>query len=167
MQSNPASLIVQEEGLRKKLEKNRVLVVQPSNRTEGAADSCGCSNNTAPVVSVVSGTPQETTGGSEIAPIVFSATDSDSEVLFDVFSFSFNDGSGQDGLPSGLSSNCTTGTGTMDCTVSGTAPLTPGLYEIKLEVTDGLATGSDTASITVIHSGDTIFEDGFEVQITP
>jgi len=166
IQSNPSNLIVEEAGLRKKLEKNRVLVVQPSDRTQGRAGICGCSTNTAPVVSVISGTPQETIGGAVIASIEFSATDSDSEVLLDVFSFTFNDGSRQDGLPSGLSSNCTAGSGTLDCSVTGTAPMTPGLYEIKLEVSDGLDTGHDTASITVTNSSNTIFKNGFEDQIT-
>ena len=102
--------------------------------------------------------------GTAITNITFAATDTDSGVLFEDFSYTFNGGSSQSGLPAPLADSCTPGTGTLNCTVSGNAPAVAGQYLISLEVNDGLAIGSATATLNVTSfpPGDLIMQDGFE-----
>lgn len=150
-------------GLEQRLEKSAFVVMKPQAKTEGLAGLCSCPGNIAPVVTVNSGSPQEVAAGALITSIQFSASDEDSQVLMEFFSFTLNGGSKQLGLPDGLLDNCIADTGTMRCTVSGTAPVTAGAYLIKLEVSDGFSLGSATATLTVISPPPAqIFADGFE-----
>lgn len=127
------------------------------------ADVCGCPDNVAPSVNLVSGDAQQLANNTPIGNIVFSATDVDSDLLMDFFSYQFNGGSAIDGMPAGLSKSCSSGTGTLDCTVSGTSPGAPGSYSIIFAVYDGFNTTSLSASLTVTGSlPEIIFEHGFE-----
>lgn len=139
------------------------LVLQSADSVAGA---CSCPGNVAPIVNLVSGGGQQVNSNSPIGNIVFSGTDVDSDVLFDFFSYQLDGGVPIDGLPAGLSKSCTTGTGTIDCTVSGTAPGTSGAYSIILDVSDGFDTTSQSAGLTVNAIDpplpETIFENGFE-----
>jgi hypothetical protein len=116
---------------------------------EAAAGVCSCPGNAAPIVSLDSGGAQQVTINTNIGDIVFSASDQDSEVLFDSFSYQLNGGGVIDGLPASLSKNCSSGVGTLGCTVSGVAPGTAGSYNIILDVSDGFNTRSRSTSLTV------------------
>lgn len=130
------------------------------------AGVCNCPGNVAPVVNLVSGGGQQVVSGSPIGNIIFSATDVDSDVLIDLFSYQLNGGTVIDDLPAGLSKSCTQGTGTLNCTVSGTAPSSVGLYNIILEVSDGFNITPQSAELTVNRIDpplpETIFENSFE-----
>lgn len=133
---------------------------------DGVAGVCSCPGNVAPTVNLVSGGGQQVTSNSPIRNIVFTGTDVDSDVLFDFFRYQFNGGVAIDGLPAGLAKNCTSGTGTLDCTVSGTAPGTSGPYNIILDVSDGLIRTSQSAEL-IVNAIDPplpeiIFKNGFE-----
>lgn len=148
------------------LDGNAFVVLKPQPRTEGVAGLCDCPGNTPPVVIVDSGSPQEAMAGAAVTSIEFSASDADSEVLMESFSFTLNGGNSQSGLPGGLVENCVAGTGTLACTVRGTAPMVPGTYLIDLEVSDGFDSGSATATLTVTPAPtEQIFADGFEEQL--
>jgi len=147
------------------LDGNTFVVLKSQPRIEGGAGLCDCPGNRPPGVIVESGSPQEAEAGAAVTSIEFSASDVDSEVLSETFSFTLNGSNSQLGLPSGLVENCVPGTGTMACTVSGTAPLIPGTYLIELEVFDGFSLGSATATLTVTPPpAEQIFADGFEDQ---
>jgi len=149
--------------LEQRLQESTFVVMQPQASVEGAAGVCSCPGNRPPVVTVNSGSPQEVMAGASITSIGFSASDVDSEVLMEDFSFTLNGGSKQLGLPGGLGDSCVPGIGTLSCTVSGTAPATAGAYLIKLEVSDGFSLGSATATLTVTQPPlEQIFADGFE-----
>jgi len=148
------------------LEESAVVVMKPQATVEGVAGLCSCPDNRPPVVTVKSGSPQEAIAGAAVIPIEFTASDGDSEVLTEFFSFTLNGSSKQLGLPSGLVDNCIPGTGTLSCTVSGSAPVTVGIYLILLEVSDGFSLGSATATLTVTAApSEQIFIDGFENQL--
>lgn len=149
--------------LTRALEESTVVVMKPQARAQGGAGLCGCPGNRPPVVSVKSGSPQEAISGAAITSIEFTASDVDSEVLTEFFSFTLNGSSKQLGLPAGLLGNCVSGTGTLSCTVSGTAPISTGSYLLQLEVSDGFSLGSATATLSVIT--EQIFADGFEDQL--
>jgi len=149
--------------LLKALDESAVVVMKPQAQPEGGAGLCGCPGNRPPVVSVKSGSSQEAISGAAITSIEFTASDVDSEVLTEFFSFTLNGSSKQLGLPAGLLDNCVAGTGTLSCTISGTAPIPTGSYLIQLEVSDGFSLGSATATLSVI--AEQIFADGFEDQL--
>jgi hypothetical protein len=149
--------------LLKVLDKSAVAVMKPQAQAQGGAGLCNCPGNRPPVVSVKSGSPQEAIAGAAITSIEFTASDVDSEVLTEFFSFTLNGSSKKLGLPSGLVENCVSGSGTLSCTVSGSAPLTVGTYLILLEVSDGFSLGSATATLTTTAPpSEQIFVDGFE-----
>lgn len=116
-----------------------------------AADQCSCPDpgNATPVVAVPTGAPQQVAEGAAIATIGFSATDSDGDTLTASFSFRKDTGLSTPGLPGGLVSNCTGNAGSLSCPVTGTAPATLGTYAIRLSVSDGSASASRTATLTV------------------
>ena len=149
--------------LNKALEDSAVVVMKPQAQAQGGAGLCGCPGNRPPVVSVRSGSPQAVVAGAAITSIDFTASDVDSEILTEFFSFTLNGSSKKLGLPAGLIDGCVSGSGTLSCTVSGTAPIPAGSYLIQLEVSDGFSLGSATATLTVI--AEQIFADGFEDQL--
>ena len=122
---------------------------------------CSCDSNAPPEVGVDTGENQAAGPGDPVL-IEYSATDVDSEVLTDIFTYQFNGGPVQQDLPTGLARNCTVGAGTLSCTVTGSAPLVSGFYAIRLVVTDNLSSGFATAFLTVLP--EVIFLDGFETR---
>ena len=116
---------------------------------EAAAGVCSCPGNAAPIVSLDSGGGQQVTINTLVEDIIFSASDQDSDVLFDFFSYQLNGGAAIDGVPAGLSKSCSSGVGTLSCNVSGTAPGTAGSYNIIFAVSDGFNTRSRSTSLTV------------------
>ncbi|MEE4174144.1 MAG: proprotein convertase P-domain-containing protein [Xanthomonadales bacterium] len=116
-----------------------------------AADQCSCPDpgNATPVLAAPTGAPQQVAEGAAISTIGFSATDSDGDTLTPSFSFRKDTGLSTPGLPGGLVANCTGNAGTLSCPVTGTAPATLGEYVIRLSVSDGLASASRTATLTV------------------
>lgn len=179
--------------LTRELEDESFLVTQvrlPSKSTGGIvsydfandapvvmAGVCSCPGNIAPALNITSGSPQSLGIGSTIANIRWSATDPDSDLLSETFSYTRDNGSTLPGLPAGLSKSCTTGTGTLTCVVSGTAPGTAGVYRIRLDVADGFNNVFQTATLTATEprppggitvsaiSGDTS-EDGTSATFT-
>lgn len=146
--------------LQQRLEKNLVVVLQPQVSAEPTPGLCSCPGNQAPEVTVRSGSPQSVLAGTAIEPIDFVATDVDSEVLSEYFSYTLNGGGKQLGLPGGLFDDCVPGIGTITCSVVGTAPVGTGDYLITMDVIDGFNLGTATATLTVLS--ETIFADGFE-----
>lgn len=143
-----------------KLAEGPYAVVMAQARPDAVAGHCGCPNNQPPVVNVTSGVVQTVAPGAPITAIVFAATDPDSEVLLEDFSYTLDGGGSVPGLPAPLVENCMADTGTLDCTVTGNAPAGEGQYLIRMEVSDGLESASATA--TLIVSADGIFIHGFE-----
>lgn len=139
-----------------------MVAVMPT--AQGGAVYCSCpgggGGNLPPFVYVQTGSPQGALRATEIAEILFRASDANSDVLSGQFSHTFN-GTPAGGLPVGLHQNCSASPGTLSCPVNGTAPEAPGSYLITLTVSDGTASRSATASLEVWESIQ-IFEDGFE-----
>ena len=127
-----------------------------------AAGPCACPGpgNSPPSVAVQSGSPQTVDRGETIAEILFRATDADGDTLQGSLSYVF-DTQLQDGLPPGLAQSCSSSAGLLQCGVTGTAPDTPGLWQIRQSVSDGKSSASATASLEV-RDPVRIFIDGFE-----
>lgn len=149
-----------------KAEKGTVLILQTAVKPAQTANVCVCPNpdNRPPVTSIQGGSPQEAVAETSIVPILFQATDADLQSLNETFSFKLDGGTSQPGLPAGLSKSCTSESGELNCSVSGTAPLQPALYQIQFTASDGLASDSATAQLTVVAGPqpEQIFNDGFE-----
>ena len=145
--------------LNTRLQSGLLVTIKPQGPMPVVAAVCSCDGNLAPEVGVTAGQDLAVTAGAPVQ-IDFAATDADSEVLMDTFTWQLDGGDSQPDLPAGLVKNCTAGSGTLDCSVSGTAPGVIGVYAIRLEVSDGLASGFATALLTVFHEN--IFSDGFE-----
>jgi len=152
--------------IERELESSAFVILQPETEVAATAALCYCPGpgNNPPVAIVQSGSPQQATAGEAITTILFSASDSDSATLTHDFSYSLDGGQQTAGLPGGLSKACSAGSGTLSCSVSGTAPLTTGTYVIRFEVWDGSSAGSATAELTVVDGvrPETVFSDGFE-----
>ncbi len=146
--------------LQKSLKKSTVVVMQPQVNAGASAGLCSCPGNQPPEVTVRSGSPQIAIAGAGIETIDYVATDVDSEVLTENFSYTLEGGNTQLGLPAGLVEDCAPGVGTLTCTVGGTAPATTGVYLITMDVIDGFNLSSATALLTVIS--EQVFSDGFE-----
>jgi hypothetical protein len=148
--------------LEQSLEGNTVVVMQ-AQVVRAPANLCTCpTDNAAPVVQLNAGSQQSVGAGTPIAQIQFVATDVDSPDLNGNFSYTLDGGGSVAGLPTGLSSNCVTGSGTLDCNVDGTAPVVTGTYLITLDVSDGVASGSATATLMITDRTERIFWNGFE-----
>lgn len=150
--------------LERQLESSPLVVMQPQEEVPQAAPVCYCPGNSPPIATVQSGSPQQATSGEAISTIVFSATDSDSLILTHEFFHTFDGGLQQSGLPGGLGEVCSTGSGTLSCSVDGSAPLTSGSYLIRFEVRDSSSSDSATAELTVVDivRPEILFLDGFE-----
>jgi hypothetical protein len=159
--------IAQErDRIERQLQSSDFVVLQPETRIAEVASLCYCPGpgNSPPVASVLSGSPQEATAGAAITDILFKATDADSATLTHSFFHSLDGGPQASGLPAGLAQSCSAGSGTLSCTVSGTAPLTNGIYLIRFEARDGSSADSATAQLTVVGGAppETLFSNGFE-----
>ena len=152
--------------IERQLQSSNFVVLQPETGISEPAALCYCPNpgNSPPVASVLSGSPQQATAGAVITDIRFNATDTDSATLTHRFFCSLDGGPETPGLPEGLAQSCTAGSKTLSCTVSGTAPLTNGVYLIRFEARDGSSADSATAQLTVVGGvqPETLFSDGFE-----
>jgi len=144
-----------------RLQSDSLVTIQPQVLAPSAGVVCSCDGNAPPEVGVDAGENQSAGPGDPVL-IEYSATDVDSDVLTDIFTYQFDGGPTQQGLPTGLVRNCTAGTGTLSCTVTGSAPSVSGFYAIRLEVSDSLSSGFATAILTVVP--EVIFLDGFETR---
>lgn len=150
--------------LEQQLESSLLVVMQPQVEVVQTAALCYCPNNDPPVAGVSSGSPQQATAGAAIVPILFDATDSDSPTLTHEFFHTLDGGLQQAGLPGGLGEACSSGSGTLSCSVTGAAPLAIGSYLIRFEVHDDSSSDAATAELTVIDGvkPETVFSSGFE-----
>jgi hypothetical protein len=148
----------------RRLQTSSVVVMQPQPAAAQAAALCYCPGYKPPVANLQSGSPQQAPAGSVIAAIQFNATDADSATLTHEFFHSLDGGIQTAGLPVGLGQACSAGSGTLSCSVSGTAPLTTGTYLIRFEARDSSSADSATATLTVIDvvRPETVFSNGFE-----
>jgi hypothetical protein len=137
-----------------------LLVISPT--PQGAPVTCDCAGggNEAPSAYVQSGSPQSVQPSETIAEILFGATDADNDAMTPEFSYTQN-GSPSAGLPAGLTQNCSSAPGLLECPVNGTAPQAPGIYVIQMTASDGLLSDSASARLEVL-AVDKIFADGFE-----
>jgi hypothetical protein len=157
-------LAQERASLEQQLESSPLVVMQPRVQAVQQAALCYCPGNDPPVASVQSGSPQQVSAGAAIAPIWFDATDSDSPTLTHEFFHTLDGGLQQAGLPGGLGEACSAGSGTLSCSVTGSAPLAIGSYLIQIEVHDGSSSASATAELTVVDGvkPETVFSNGFE-----
>jgi len=148
------------------LEADSVIIMKPQMDAAFTPLSCSCpgNGNASPKATVDSGIGQQVISGTAISSIIFSATDSDSGTLTESFSYTRDGGARVNGLPGGLSSHCTSGSGSLTCTITGTAPATSGNYRIFMSASDGNSSGSTSATLEVNSEPlpDPIFSDGFE-----
>lgn len=154
--------------LERQLQSSNFVVLQPEIPVTEAASLCYCPGpgpgNSPPEARVQSGSPQQATAGTAITDIRFYATDNDSATLTHRFFYSLDGGPQTSGLPEGLAQSCYASSKTLSCTVSGTAPMTNGVYLIRIEVRDGSSADSATAQLTVVGGvpPGTLFSNGFE-----
>lgn len=142
------------------LQSSDTVAINPT--PQGAPVVCDCSGggNEAPSAYVQSGSPQSVQPLETIAEILFGATDGDNDSMSAEFSYT-QDGSPSAGLPTGLTQNCSSAPGLLDCPVNGTAPQAPGIYVIEITASDGLLSDTATARLEVL-APNKIFADGFE-----
>ncbi|MGB8717103.1 MAG: hypothetical protein WCD66_12185 [Rhodanobacteraceae bacterium] len=145
------------------LQTKPFLAIAPELKTSALpALNCSCTGNTPPVGSVIC-TAQSRTAGAAIGSIVFMANDADGDSLSGTYSYQHDADPVQSGLPSTLSSSCVPGTGTLQCTVDGTAPTTTGIFSLMLSVGDGIDTlPLDSLLEVLAQVPGRIFADGFE-----
>lgn len=141
------------------LQSEPLVIILQQAVAEPVAGVCSCAGNATPIVVVDAGLELTVKSGDPVA-IAYSATDVDSEVLTEFFTYRLDGGPTEEGLPSGLVKNCSNGTGSLSCSVTGSAPPVSGYYAIRLEVSDGLSSGFASAFLTVLP--DLILLDGFE-----
>lgn len=139
------------------------LAVAPPIDSSSQAMACSCPVNTPPTGSV-SCAAQTQTAGRPIAPVLFVANDVDNDVLTGEFSYQRDADPIQGGLPTALTSSCTSGAGSLQCTVMGSAPAPAGNVQLVLSVNDGTATLPLSTLIDVVAPiADQIFADGFDL----
>jgi len=141
-----------------RLQTQALVIIQPQAATP-VAGVCSCDGNAPPDVEVDSGPTGPLKTGDPVL-IQFSFSDADSGVLTPFFSYTLDGGPRQEGLPTGLTPECTQGTEVLTCTITGNAPMPGGLYVIQLEVTDNLSSGFANAFLDVLR--ETILTNGFE-----
>jgi hypothetical protein len=127
---------------------------------------CGCSVDQPPDgVSTCSG--QTRTAGSPIGSVEFLATDVDSPTLTGAFSYQRDSDPAEEGLPPEITSSCSSGSGTLQCTLTGTAPAPAGLLQFTFDVSDGTFSLPLETRLEVLAVGDRVFADNFEVAGCP
>lgn len=139
------------------------LVVEAVNDSrDQLRGNCTCPNNTPPTGSV-SCAAQVRTAGTAIGSVDFLASDVDGDGLSGQFSYQRDVDPVQSGLPAPLSSSCTPGAGSLQCTVQGLAPPSAGILQLILTVSDGTATLPLSTLLEVkAPVPDRIFADGFD-----
>lgn len=130
------------------------------------AGMCGCSADKPPD-GISTCSDQTRTAGDSIGPVEFLATDSDSPTLTGAFSFQRDSDPAEVGLPPEIMSSCTSGTGTLQCTLTGTAPAPAGILQLTFDVSDGTFTLPLETRLEVLAVGDRVFADNFEMDGCP
>jgi hypothetical protein len=123
---------------------------------------CGCSVDQPPDGSSTCAT-QTRTAGTAIGAVEFAATDADSPTLTGTFSFQRDSEPAEMGLPPDVTSSCVSGSGTLQCTLTGTAPAPAGVLQFTFDVSDGTFTLPLETTLQVLAVGDRVFGDNFEV----
>ena len=122
----------------------------------------GCSCNLAPT-GLAMCDAQVRTAGTPIAPVQFLATDTDSGSLTGTFTYQRDANPQQPGLPPTITSSCTPGYGTLQCTIAGTAPAPAGILQLMLTVSDGNSSLPLSTLLGVLAPVDSqIFANGFD-----
>jgi hypothetical protein len=117
--------------------------------------------NAAPVGDV-NCSAQTRRAGSRLAPIDFSAVDSDGDLLTGLFSHTIDDGSAIQGLPASLSQSCDSLPGDLSCRVAGTTPDQAGTVQLIWTVSDGIESVQLTSTLQVKGNAQSlIFRDSF------
>lgn len=127
---------------------------------------CGCSVDQPPDGSSTCAT-QTRTAGTSIGAVEFAATDADSPTLTGTFSFQRDSAPAEMGLPPEVTSSCVSGSGTLQCTLTGTAPAPAGVLQFTFDVSDGTFTLPLETTLEVLAVGDRVFADNFEVAGCP
>ena len=150
------------------LDTQPFLVIAPAHDTSdlarlGLLASCTCPSNSPPTGSVMC-TAQTRTADTAIGTVTFVANDADGDSLSSAFSYQRDADPVQSGLPASLTSSCVAvPTGTLQCTVNGTAPGPAGIVQLNLAVSDGMATLPLQSLIEVLVAvPDRIFASTFE-----
>jgi hypothetical protein len=151
------------DDIKLQLRKLPFLAVQPvHNSSDQVRGSCTCPNNNPPTGSV-SCLAQVRTAGTAIGSVDFLANDVDGNTLSGQFSYQHDVDPVQSGLPAPLTSSCTPGVGSLQCTVQGLAPPSAGILQLILTVSDGTATLPLSTLLEVLAPvPDRIFADGFD-----
>lgn len=131
-----------------------------------ATANCGCLNNVPPIA-VTTCAAQARTVSTPIGQVQFLANDVDSTSLSSEFTYRLDSGPVQAGLPSPLDASCASGSGTLQCTVSGQAPASAGILQLNLTVSDGTSTVPVWSLLNVLAVGDQVFADGFDLPGCP
>ncbi len=127
---------------------------------------CGCSVDQPPTgVSMCAA--QTRTEGAPIGSVEFLATDPDSPTLTGQFSYQRDSDLAEPGLPPELTSSCTSGSGTLQCTLTGTAPAPAGILQFSFDVSDGTFSIPLETRLEVLAVGERIFSNNFEVAGCP
>lgn len=122
----------------------------------------GCSCNFAPT-GTASCDAQVRTAATPIAPVQFQANDVDSGTLTGTFSYQRDSNAIQPGLPATISSSCTPGFRSLQCSISGTAPAPAGILQLMLTVSDGSSSVPLSTLLGVLAPVDgQIFANGFD-----
>lgn len=139
-----------------------VAIVPPPIASARSRASCTCPQNHAPTGSVQCNA-QTRTADTPIGTVTFSANDVDGDALSGAFSYQRDADPVQAGLPGSLASSCTNGSGSLQCTVNGTAPGPAGIVQLSLSVSDGSASLPLQSLLEVLAPvPDRIFSSGFE-----
>lgn len=128
------------------------------------APNAGCTCPNTPPDGVVMCGAQTQTAGTPISTVEYLASDADGDALTGTFSYQQDAGPLQSGLPSPLTSMCTPAPGALQCTIDGNAPAQPGILQLMLTVSDGIAVPDLqlTSLLQVLAASDRIFANGFE-----
>ena len=139
-----------------------VAITPPSHSPTQMLAMCGCSVDVPPE-GASSCSTQTRTAGTSIGAVEFMATDADTPTLTGQFSYQRDADPAEMGLPPEITSSCTSGTGTLQCTLTGSAPAPAGFLQFTFDVSDGTYTLPLETSLQVLAAGDRIFADNFEV----
>ncbi|MEP6484608.1 MAG: hypothetical protein ABJB01_09160 [Rudaea sp.] len=138
-----------------------IAIAPPPRARRQTLVQCGCAVDQPPDgVSMCSA--QTRTEGTPIGPVEFLATDADTPALTGNFSYQRDSNPATVGLPPEVTSSCSAGSGTLQCTLSGTAPSPAGVLQFTFDVSDGTFTLPLESRLEVLAAGDRVFSDNFE-----
>ena len=144
-----------------RLREQPFLAIAPAPaQTGGPKSACICPNTPPDGVSMCDA--QTRTAGTTIATVEYLASDADGDALSGVYSYQHDADPVQTGLPPPLTSSCTPAPGTLQCKIDGNAPSQPGILQLRLTVSDGIADLQLTSRLQVLAASDRVFAGGFE-----